>query len=68
MTIILRIAVVLHRNRQEFALPDFKLTITETKIELRFPGNWLLESPLTHADLCQEADHLKSAGFKLEFS
>ena len=68
MTIILRIAVVLHRNRQEVGLPDFKITIIESRIELRFPGNWLLESPLTHADLCQEADHLKSAGFKLEFS
>lgn len=68
MTIMLRLAVVLHRNRQEHGLPEFRLAITKTRIELRFPGNWLLDSPLTHADLIQEAEHLKLAGFKLEFS
>ncbi|NOU20954.1 MAG: exopolyphosphatase [Methyloglobulus sp.] len=68
LTIILRLAVVLHRNRQEYALPEFKIAIIKSRIELRFPGNWLLNSPLTHADLIQEADYLKPAGFKLEFS
>ncbi len=68
MTIILRIAVVLRRNRQQFDLPEFNITITESRIELRFPDNWLLQSPLTQADLIQEADYLKPAGFKLEFS
>jgi exopolyphosphatase / guanosine-5'-triphosphate,3'-diphosphate pyrophosphatase len=68
MTIILRLAVVLRRNRQEHDLPEFRIAITKSRIELRFPGNWLLNSPLTHADLIQEADYLKLAGFKLEFS
>jgi exopolyphosphatase / guanosine-5'-triphosphate,3'-diphosphate pyrophosphatase len=68
MTIILRLAVVLRRNRQEHDLPEFKIAIIKSRIELRFPGNWLFNSPLTHADLIQEADYLKSAGFKLEFS
>lgn len=68
MTIILRLAVVLHRNRQEHVLPEFKIAITKSRIELCFPNNWLPNSPLTHADLIQEADYLKIAGFKLEFS
>ncbi|ESS66955.1 exopolyphosphatase Ppx [Methyloglobulus morosus KoM1] len=68
MTIILRLAVVLHRNRQEHVLPDFTIGITKSTIELRFPSGWLLNSPLTHADLIQEADYLKPVGFKLEFS
>lgn len=68
MTIILRLAVVLRRNRQEHDLPEFRIGITKSRIELRFPGNWLLNSPLTHADLIHEADYLKAAGFKLEFS
>lgn len=68
MTIILRLAVVLRRNRQEIALPEFKIIIIGAKIELQFPDDWLLQSPLTHADLSQEADYLKPAGFKLEFS
>ncbi len=68
MTIILRLAVVLHRNRQEFDLPEFKIQMNKSRITLWFPKNWLLESPLTRADLGQEADYLKAAGFKLEFS
>jgi exopolyphosphatase/guanosine-5'-triphosphate,3'-diphosphate pyrophosphatase len=68
MTIILRLAVVLRRNRQEHDLPEFIITITKSKFELRFPNNWLLNSPLTRADLLHEADYLKPVGFKLEFS
>ena len=67
MTIILRLAVVLHRNRQTYDLPAFKIAITKAKIELRFPSNWLLNAPLTQADLTQEADYLRAAGYKLEF-
>ncbi len=68
MTIILRLAVVLHRNRMGYDLPEFKIAITKTKVELRFPYNWLPNAPLTLADLIQEADFLKPAGYKLEFS
>ena len=68
LTIILRLAVLLRRNRQEYDLPGFKIVIRKSKIELRFPKDWLLKSPLTHADLMLEADYLKQAGFKLEFS
>jgi exopolyphosphatase/guanosine-5'-triphosphate,3'-diphosphate pyrophosphatase len=68
MTIILRLAVVLRRNRLDHDLPEFRIGIVKSRIEMRFPGNWLMNSPLTHADLIQEAEYLKSAGFKLEFS
>lgn len=68
LTIILRLAVLLHRNRQEYHTPDFKIAIVKSKIDIQFPDNWLGQSPLTRADLVQEADYLKSAGFKLAFS
>ena len=68
LTIILRLSVLLHRNRQEHELPDFKISLTKSKIDLQFPDQWLAQAPLTHADLTQEADYLKSAGFKLEFA
>ena len=68
LTVILRLAVLLHRNRQEDELPDFKISIVKSKISIQFPDNWLSQSPLTYADLLQEADYLKSAGFKLTFS
>jgi hypothetical protein len=31
-----------------------------------FPAGWLDTAPLTHADLLNEAEHLKAAGLKLE--
>ena len=68
LTLILRISVLLHRNRHNDELPDFKITINKSKINLQFPNAWLSLSPLTHADLIHEADYLKSAGFKLEFA
>lgn len=68
LTVILRLAVLLRRNRHEHDLPKFQLTIDKTKINLKFPPHWLNQSPLTHADLLQEADYIKSAGFKLAFS
>ncbi|MDD5410882.1 MAG: exopolyphosphatase [Methylobacter sp.] len=68
LTVILRLAVLLHRNRQEDELPDFKISIVKSKISIQLPDNWLSQSPLTYADLIQEADYLKSAGFKLTFS
>jgi exopolyphosphatase/guanosine-5'-triphosphate,3'-diphosphate pyrophosphatase len=68
LTLILRLAVLLHRNRHEQALPAFKITLIKPSIRLHFPSGWLAQSPLTHADLIQEADYLKSAGFQLEFS
>jgi exopolyphosphatase/guanosine-5'-triphosphate,3'-diphosphate pyrophosphatase len=68
LTLVLRLAVLLHRNRLEQELPDFTIAIIKAKVYLTFPGDWLTRSPLTHADLLQEADYLKSAGFKLEFT
>jgi exopolyphosphatase/guanosine-5'-triphosphate,3'-diphosphate pyrophosphatase len=68
LSIILRLAVLLRRNRFDADLPAFRIAIEKTKIRLTFPKNWLNESPLTHADLIQEADYLKQGGFKLDFS
>jgi len=68
LALVLRLAVLLHRNRHEHELPYFKIAIIKSRISLQFPNAWLTQSPLTHADLIQEADYLKSAGFKLEFA
>jgi len=68
LTVILRLAVLLHRDRQEHDNPDFKISLIKSKICLKFPDYWLAQAPLTHADLIQEADYLKSAGFRLEFA
>ncbi|MGR9045702.1 MAG: exopolyphosphatase [Gammaproteobacteria bacterium] len=68
LAVLLRLAVLLHRNRNDADLPEFKITILKSKINLEFPGDWLRLAPLTYADLEKEADLLKPAGFKLEFA
>jgi exopolyphosphatase / guanosine-5'-triphosphate,3'-diphosphate pyrophosphatase len=65
MTLLLRIAVLLHRGRSSVALPDIRLTTRANSLELRFPPNWLDDHPLTVADLQIEIEHLKAAGFRL---
>ncbi|PPD04475.1 MAG: exopolyphosphatase [Methylobacter sp.] len=67
LTIILRLAVLLHRSRDEQTLPQCNLTLAKTKILLQFPDPWLAKHPLSRADLQQEADYLGAAGFKFEF-
>ncbi|MDP3840022.1 MAG: exopolyphosphatase, partial [Methylococcales bacterium] len=67
LTLILRLAILLHRNRADQVLPSFKITMSKVKISLKFATGWLAQSPLTHADLTQEAEYLKVAGYKLEF-
>jgi len=68
LSILLRLAVLLRRSRIDADLPEFRIAIEKSKIRLTFPEHWLHESPLTHADLLQEADYLKQGGFKLDFS
>jgi len=66
LVIILRLAVVLHRNRHT-VLPEFKIILHKNKVQLDFPPAWLHAMPLTRADLTSEADYLALAGFTLEF-
>lgn len=68
LTIILRLAVLLHRNRHQHELPNFNITVNKAKIDLKFPDFWLAQAPLTHADLIQEANYLKPANLILSFS
>jgi exopolyphosphatase/guanosine-5'-triphosphate,3'-diphosphate pyrophosphatase len=66
MIIIFRLAVLLHRNRNYSALPEFKIRLTKKHMQLIFPENWLKEAPLTHADLQQEQLYLAKANFTLD--
>jgi len=68
LTIILRLAVLLRRNRHDEDLPDFKISINKTKISLKFSNKALSQLPLTQADLALEAEFLKAAGFSLAFT
>jgi exopolyphosphatase/guanosine-5'-triphosphate,3'-diphosphate pyrophosphatase len=65
---ILRLAIILNRNRNDTALPPLKLDVNEKTLQLEFPPDWLAQHPLTLADLEAEAAYLNSAGFTLELS
>jgi exopolyphosphatase/guanosine-5'-triphosphate,3'-diphosphate pyrophosphatase len=68
LALLLRLAVLLHRGRQDYELPRFKFVFDKSKIKVSFPKGWLKTVPLTHADLLHEAEQLKTAGLKLEFA
>jgi exopolyphosphatase/guanosine-5'-triphosphate,3'-diphosphate pyrophosphatase len=65
MTLLLRLAVLLHRGRSPVALPAIKLTARADALEMRFPPGWLDDHPLTVADLQLEIETLKGVNFRL---
>jgi exopolyphosphatase/guanosine-5'-triphosphate,3'-diphosphate pyrophosphatase len=65
MTLLLRLAVLLHRGRSSVALPPINLTARTDSLEMRFPPGWLDDHPLTIADLQAEIELLKGVGFRL---
>ncbi|MCK4840798.1 MAG: exopolyphosphatase [Methylococcales bacterium] len=69
LTITLRLAILLHRNRHTHKSPEFKILInTQTaSIEIEFANNWLDDAPLTRTDLELEAKYLDDAGYTLQF-
>jgi exopolyphosphatase/guanosine-5'-triphosphate,3'-diphosphate pyrophosphatase len=68
LAVLLRIAVLLHRNRTAKPLPHIELKASGDRITLRFPDNWLDEHPLTKLDLEQEAAYLRVVPVTLEIS
>lgn len=68
LCVLLRLAALLHRSQSPQPLPSLRIKASSTKISLRFPDNWLTRRPLTEADLKREADYLRAAEIKLEFS
>lgn len=68
LTVVLRLAILLHRNRHTHTAPDFKISIQSSKINIVFSDDWLSNAPLTRTDLELEAHYLEDAGFKLLFS
>ena len=68
LAILLRIAVVLHRGRQDVDLSGVHVKAGKGWLLLEFVREWLSEHPLTEADLALEKTYLKSAGVELNFS
>lgn len=67
LTVILRLAVRIHRGRED-EMPNIVLYIEKDKnIHLEFDDDWLKQHPLTKMDLEIEADRIQQMGFKLTF-
>jgi len=64
--VLLRLAVLFHRARTSDSLPGLILNSYENLLRLDLPENWLVDHPLTQADLEHERDYLKSWDFKLQ--
>lgn len=64
-TLLLRLAVLLHRGHDRDALPAIALGVDNKSLELRLPDGWLDTHPLTRADLDSERDELKDVGHAL---
>jgi len=68
LTVLLRLAVLLHRTRAPDLLPPMEVIAEGDGLTLRFPDGWLEQHPLTRADLAQEQGLLRAGGMSLEFS
>jgi exopolyphosphatase/guanosine-5'-triphosphate,3'-diphosphate pyrophosphatase len=66
LAIILRLAVLFHRGRNADAPKIVKFTASGRELSIEFKQDWLVENPLTLADLQQEQEWLKAIGIKLE--
>ncbi len=66
LIVILRLAVLLHRGRSNAPLPRIGLDAKGRSLGITFPSRWVDDHPLTTADLENEAEYLKSIGFRLK--
>ena len=67
LAVLLRLAVLLNRDRIDNEFPVHSISIEEGKMSLKFNKGWLEESPLTKIDLEQESEYLKAINVKLSF-
>jgi exopolyphosphatase/guanosine-5'-triphosphate,3'-diphosphate pyrophosphatase len=65
LMLILRLAVLLHRDRSNSSHPEVTLTGRPRTLELRFRIRSFRDHPLTAADLNDEIDYLRAQGLRL---
>src|SRR5690606_4709669 len=65
LMLILRLAVLLHRDRSAEPAPDVTLVGKPRTLELRFRSRAFRARPLTAADLDDETAYLRAQGFRL---
>ena len=68
LVVVLRLAILLHRNRHVQEAPPFKIIIGASMVNINFEDDWLDNAPLTRTDLEIESNYLDNAGYTLLFS
>lgn len=68
LSVLLRIALVLHRSRSGEPAPRLLLAATKKGLQISFPSGWLAERSLLRADLEEEAQCLEPLGVELLWS
>ena len=67
LSVILRLAVLLMRNRSTEEVPIPKCKVSDDEIQLKFKNTWLQKHPLVQADLQIEERYLASIGYELRW-
>lgn len=65
---LLRLSVLLNRDRIDGDLPVINLKAAESSLQIEFPKEWLDQYPLTRIDLEQEQNYLRAIDIELSFS
>ncbi|MEN8129730.1 MAG: exopolyphosphatase [Pseudomonadota bacterium] len=68
LCILLRLAVLLNRSREDTDLPDYRLEAGKAQLTIEFPAGWLDDHPLTYADLVLEEKYLKNAKIQIHIT
>lgn len=66
LTLLLRVAVALHRDRRPKGLLPIEVVAKKKALVLRFPAGWLDDRPLTRADLQEASKFPDVIGVRLE--
>ncbi|MGB5261795.1 MAG: exopolyphosphatase [Gammaproteobacteria bacterium] len=68
LCILLRLAVLFHRSRDDSLPPRIRAKAGKASLNIVLPEDWLEAHPLTQAELEREAMYLKAADFKFKFA
>jgi exopolyphosphatase/guanosine-5'-triphosphate,3'-diphosphate pyrophosphatase len=68
LALILRLAILFHRNRLDGNRPELKLVWGQNEFQLEIPEHWLENNPLTAAELSSEVAYWKSIDMRLSVS
>jgi exopolyphosphatase/guanosine-5'-triphosphate,3'-diphosphate pyrophosphatase len=67
LAILLRLAVLMNRSRNDADIPPVELSVDTRSVALKFDPEWLEANPLTVADLERETRLLAQAGYDLGY-